>query len=345
MFLFGDTFDHYATADLTAKWTSVVGSPTVDASSGRRGTNSLRRTGGGTIAVTKTLVPGDATFVCGFAWKQDSSPIYYCLVNVLDGATEQMSLSVQLTSMQLVVTRGSYNGTVLGTSTFALSTATYYYIEFKTLISNTVGTYEVRVNGVNVLSGSGVDTQATAASQWTGFQMRPYTLGSSIITNVDDLYILDGVASADPTYPDNNFLGDVAGYYLPPTAEGVTIEWTPSAGTDNAANVDETTPDTTDYNSATATEKDTLTMPDVPVAGAVILAYQTVLYAEKTDAGACTIAPVIRSVGTDYVGTAVSPSNGAYAYFLQPYSVDPATSLVPTEANWNAGEMGYKRVT
>jgi len=109
--------------------------------------------------------------------------------------------------------------------------------------------------------------------------------------------------------------------------------------------VDETTPNTTDYNTATGVEKDTYVMPDAPLAGATLLGYQVCMYIEKTDAGVCTVSPVIRSGGVDYVGTAIAPSNGAYAYFLAPYSVDPGTSLVPTEANWNAGEVGAKRAT
>ena len=109
--------------------------------------------------------------------------------------------------------------------------------------------------------------------------------------------------------------------------------------------VDETTPNTSDYNTATGVEKDTYVMPNVPVSGAQLLGYQHCMYLEKTDAGVCTVSPVMRSGGVDYVGTAIAPSSGSYAYFLTPYSVDPGTNLVPTEADWNAGEAGAKRAT
>ena len=333
--LFLDSFDHYATADLTAKWTSITNTPAIT-SGGRRSTNCVELQSG--EHVKKTLAPGDTTGVVGFALNPGNPSSAFDVFYFMDVASQQVGVRV-LSNLTLQVQRGG--STTLGTSTLALNASTYYYIEFKALISNTVGTYEVRVNGVNWVSGTGADTQATANAVWNGIDV----VGGNGTALVDDLYVLDGVASADPTYPDNTFLGDVRIDALFPTAEGTTIEWTPSTGTNNAALVDETPPDTTDYNSAAATEKDTYTMPDVPVSGALILGYQVCLYLEKTDAGACTVAPVIRSVGSDYVGTAIAPSNGSYAYFLAPYSVDPATNLVPTEANWNAGEVGVKRVT
>jgi hypothetical protein len=63
---------------------------------------------------------------------------------------------------------------------------------------------------------------------------------------------------------------------------------------------------------------------------------------EKTDAGAATLAPVIRHAGVDYPGADLSPGT-TYAYGLQIAQVNPGTGASWTEAHFNAAEFGIKR--
>ena len=61
---------------------------------------------------------------------------------------------------ELRVTR---NGTSLAvTSGLGMLTDVFYHVGFKVTVSDAAGVYEVRVNGLSVLSGSSVDTKNTA---------------------------------------------------------------------------------------------------------------------------------------------------------------------------------------
>ena len=71
---------------------------------------------------------------------------------------------------------------------------------------------------------------------------------------------------------------------------------------------------------------------------------QHCLSLKKTDAGVCTVAPVIRHSGVDYPGAAITPGT-SYAYGLAIAATNPGTSAAWTEAGFNAAEFGYKRVS
>lgn len=155
---FMESFDHHVTADLTEKWTTVTGSPTISAGNGRRSTACLRTTTQGWY-LTKTL-DAQATWIVGVAFRASAAfaGTAMPIIQLLDAGTLQCDVRIN-SDGTISVTR---NATVLGTSVFALSTSVWYYIEFKCLISDASGTYEVRVDGSNKVSGTGADTKNTA---------------------------------------------------------------------------------------------------------------------------------------------------------------------------------------
>lgn len=358
--LYMDSFDHYATADMTEKWTtsgvSGSGSVITIAASGRRSSSAFRWTTGGSAGGASTgylhkgLTPGDTTCVVGFAVLVPSGTVGTVgmpLAAIRDGTTPQVLLRLNA-DYSLSVVRGAQNGTVLATSPVVLSAGLFAYVEWKVTIHNTAGTVAVRVNGVSVpaLSLSSQDTQNTATTQWTAVAVGTAESVASThaagTRNVDwdDLYVLDGTGAA----PWNTFLGDCRVDVRAPTAEGASSAWTPSTGTDNALTVDEAAPnDDTDYNAAVTTGlTDTFVVPDAPVAGATIFGVQHCLAMKKMDAGVCTVAPVIRHGGTDYVGANLSPVT-SYAYGLQIAQTNPGTGAQWTEADFNAAEFGYRK--
>jgi hypothetical protein len=152
--------------------------------------------------------------------------------------------------------------------------------------------------------------------------------------------VLDGSGAA----PLNTFLGDCRVDARYPTAEGASSAWTPLSGTDNALMIDETAPDDdTTYNStSTVGATDTHVVQDAPVPGAVLYGVQLCLSAKKSDAGACSLAPVVRHSGVDQVGTAFNPGT-TYLYNVTPYGLNPGTGAAWTEAGFNAAEFGYRR--
>ena len=351
--LFVDSFDHYVTADLLEKWTTVGGtngSATISPTTGRRGSGAFRvNTSGLSSAdqryVTRVLSPGDATATLGFALNPASLAFVgtagVAIASIRDGTSPQITLRLSAAGI-LSVVRGSSSGTVLGPASSAIAVGAFTFVELKVKIDPTVGTVDLRLNGLPVLSLTSQNTRSTANSSWSAvYLFQPEVVSSTfnsanVNIDYDDLYVGDGTGAA----PHNGFLGDVRIDALRPTGAGASTGWTPSAGANwDAVNDAAPDDDATYVTAAAAGLTDTYVVQDLPVAAAP-LGVQVCLSAKKTDAGACTIAPVVVGVA----GPAQAPGT-AYAYLRQVYPTNPATGLAWTEAGFNAAEFGVTRVT
>ncbi|MDQ3565725.1 MAG: hypothetical protein M3436_16975 [Pseudomonadota bacterium] len=333
---FTDSFDHYATAALTEKWTSITNVPTISAGNGRRSTASFRNATNVLGTATKTL-DAQATWIIGFSFKMASSlpAASRAMVGVLDAGTDQCDLRVKADGT-MEITR---NGTVLGTTTYALSVGSTYYIEFKVVIHDTTGTAEVKVDGSSKLALTSVDTKNTANA--TANQVRIGPGGAATgFWDYDDVYICDGAGSVN-----NNFLGDCRVDAYAPNGNGNSSQLVGSDGnsTDNYLLVDESAPnDDTDYvESATAGNKDTYTVADMSHTPSSIFGVQILANAKKDDAGARSVATVTRSGVTDFDGATQALST-SYVYYSDIRETDPNTSAAWTKTNFNAAEFGVK---
>jgi len=234
------------------------------------------------------------------------------------------------------------NGVLLGTSSATLTANAFNFLEVKITVHNTAGVFIVRLNGnpTPIINLSGVDTQATGTAAWDSFRLGRTSTNASVnrVCLYDDLYVLDGSGSG----PWNDFLGDCRVDTRVPTGAGATTQWTPSGGANYAA-VDEIPPNgDTDYVSAlTAPATDTYVVQDAAVP-AIIYGVQQCLNAKKTDAGACSLAPVVRVGGVDYVGADFFPATG-YGYGYQILAQNPATAAQWVLSEFNAAEFGVKR--
>jgi hypothetical protein len=337
---FCDSFDHYVTADLIEKWSSSTNSPAISSGNGRRSTSSARLpyNSATTATLTKTL-DAQATWIVGFAFKVDLLPTVNAqqLVALLDAGTLQTDVRLNLDGT-LSVTR---NATVLGTSSYALSIGVVYYIEFKCLISDASGTYEVRVDGSNKVSGSSADTKNTANA--TANQIR---IGSTVNSNptknvdFDDLYICDGAGSTN-----NNFLGDCRVDAYLPSGNGNSSVLVGSDGnsTDNYLLVDETAPNAdTDYvQSSTSGDLDDYAFADMTHTPTSIFGIQVLVNAKKDDAGSRSVATLTRSGSTNYAG-ATQALGTSYTYYSDIRETDPDTAVAWTKAGFNAASHGVK---
>lgn len=329
---FMDGFDHMGTSDvaLLTKWASAAGAEAPATAAARTGTHGLSMGSGSSFLISKVL-PASGGFVVGVAvraagvWSTTSN-----FLEIREGTTVHLALSSDA-SGHTVVKRDT---TTLATGTTVKALNTWYYIEFKGVIHDTTGSYELRIDGVTELSASSVDTRnAGATGQWD----RLYV---GTLLQMDDLYVCDLSGASH-----NDFLGVCKVETLYPqtdaVAAGSNAGLTPSTGTDHGALVDEAAPNTTDYNaSATVGAKDTYQYPSLSLTGAV-LGVQTNLYVAKSDAGARSVCAVVRSGGTDYDGATVSPST-TFGYLSEVRAVNPATSAAWTTAEVNALEAGMK---
>lgn len=332
-YLFIDSFDHSNVVTTGGKWASESGTG-VDTSVVRTGTRALIITGGSRFAVSRTFAPASITALLGVAFRQSTLGVAGDFLRIREGATTHVALAFG-TAGELVIKRGS---TTLATSAAGiLSINSWFYIALGTTIHDTTGTYTVLVDGIPVLTATGVDTRNGGTGQFDSFSVHSPD-GS---TWFDDLYFFDSSGSRC-----NTLLADArVTNLLPSTGNGTYTGFTPSSGVDHGAMVDEVVPDgDSTYNQGTAAgDKDSY---NYPVLGSSdpILAVQTCLYQRKTDAGAREVAALLRSGGADFNGATISPTT-SYLYQLDGFEVDPATGVPWIESGVNALEVGMEVIT
>ena len=334
--LFMDGFDHYSLNEMTQKWTARVSSSIysndIKPTSGRRGGGALLIGSSGGLYKS---VPARATFILGVAIYPATMPSIgggQPLFELRDGSTQQLYVFID-TAAKLSIYRGG--GVLLATSDNPLPIATWSYVEFKATIDNTVGAYELRVNGLPWLTASGIDTQ-NSANAFANYVCLGITGANDANVYYDDFYLCDTSGAAN-----NDFLGDVRIDVLIPNGPGTYQDWTPSTGTNHAALVDETSPNTTDYlTGETPGAKETLTLGDLPVQGSVV-AVQVCNYLAKADSGSAKARNLIRSGTTDAYGPEAALST-SYVYNLSVHETDPATGAAWSTTAVNALEVGVE---
>jgi len=334
-----DSYSHYGTtiANVTKKYDNsgdLTGNALSTSIVRPGASHSLRRNNSAGTAGCGYTSPTYSSRGSTFIYQE------YCYFNMTGGfasfviarCREATTVHMQLgmdTTRHLRVLRG--DGTVLGTASLQLEFQAWYCIQFKTLINNSTGTYEVWVDGTSILSGSGADTRNGGASGiWDDFQV-----GGQNACYFSDLVIFDGQGARNNDVIDGNWRINCALPLTDAIASGANAGLTPSTGSDHGALVDEATPDVADYNgSATVGVKDTYRFTAPSVGGGDVLGVQTNLLVFKTDAGGKTVAAVTRTGGTDYDGANVSPIATTPRYHCEVQETDPDTTT-----DWDAADI------
>lgn len=253
-------------------------------------------------------------------------------------ATTHLSILFQ-TDGSIEARRGSTSGTLLASVPAAsVAVGVWHYFEIKASISDTVGVVEIRVDGSSspIINFSGDTKNAGTATTIDGVSFAP---NGTTNCAIDDVYILNTSGSAN-----NDFLGDVRIYTLVPNGNGNSSQLVGSDGnsTDNYALVDEKPYSASDYvGSATATDKDTYAMEDLPGTVGSVFAVQEVAIAAKSDAGAGSMKQVVRRSSTDYA-TSSKALTTTYVPYLNLREQDPSTSSAWTPSGVNAAEAGME---
>jgi hypothetical protein len=324
---FIDSFDHYSGGALPLKW-SIVSGATI-ATVPRTGSQSLVCDAQNDYAAM--VLDNQATWIVGFAYRQITAGATGLVCSFRDEASIQCD--VRLSNGVLTVTR---NGTVLATGTTFLLANTWYYIEFKATINNS-GSFELRLNGVVEVSGSGVDTQSTANAYANRFYCEIAGVNDAYF---DDLYILDSTGSTN-----NNFLGDVRVEALFPNGNGNSSLLDGSDGnqTDNYLLVDETPPNSdTDYvESSDVGDKDTYTYSNLTTTAGTVYGVQIVSWSRKTDAGARSIRQIARVSGSEADSPSDIELSTSYRYFSEIRETKPGGGSW-TISDVNGAEFGVK---
>lgn len=335
--LFFDDFRGYAMSDFTQVYEGNINGTTgisISTSGGRNNGPYIRFTNSSQY-ITKSI-PTGSTFVIGAAVKFDNAvPATYTHFFQLFTSLGTMQCGVRLrTDMKLEVTNSQTTSVTDGVSALALSLDTWYYIEWKVTIANSIGagTCVVRVNGIDwitVATGQDLQGQSTSVASVT------YLGINSGDPNVSysDFYITDGTT----------FLGDCTVDTLYVNGNGTTQDFDPSSGSDHSLLVDETSGNgDTDYvSTAVATERELFTMSDLAVTPSSIHAVSVWNLVRKDDAGVKKFESTIRSGGTNYDGTEAAALD-TYRYDKPIWETDPATASAWSESGVNAIEAGIQ---
>lgn len=314
----------------------------------RTGTQGLF-VGGTNNHVNRRGLANDATRIIGCAVRLDPAAAFpsgdTMLMVLLDGGIVGAAHANSDTQVGIGITSGgnicayrgratSSGGTKLGSdSSLGFTRGLYYFVEFVSVIHVSTGTVDVYVDGVSWLSLSGQNTQNTANAYSNGFALTG--LGSS--TMIDDLYVRSGTTTRyGPKY---RCVG-----LLPSGGNGTNDQWTKSTGSDAGALLDENPPNTTDYISETTVgEKTTVPMANVGYTGTVV-GVTALLYCQKGDVGARSIAPVQRLNGTDYDGTTVVLAQNFAYQVCELREVSQDTGVAYTTTEIDGMEFGAKLI-
>ena len=335
---FIDSFDYYSTADMSRKWTNT-NLMTID---------SDARTGFGALRMANSNVNVQQGFdlqsswVVGAAFKTSAFVAVQNIFQFLDVGTIQVSLRVN-SDGTLEVYRSGTISVAGGVSTFVLTTGTYFYIEWKVTISNSIPADSciVKINGIERVNvDAGEDVQGTVNSTANIFRI----VGASGSINLwDDLYVFDQTGSEN-----NDFIGDafVSAHF--PDGNGTTSDFDGSDGNsiDNYLLVDEnpTDDDATYVESSTAGDIDLYTF-DGLTGSANIKAVQINNVVKKTDAGSRTMRAVTRPTSTNFFGASKGMSVVSYLNEIEILEQDPETAAIWTKARFNATEFGIETET
>lgn len=321
--LFIDGFDHYATDDITKKW-NVNNGASIGNTSPRRAASKYIELGTPSEFIGKAF-GNRATVVIGFAYYANSLTNDALLKFTFEGNVH-LTVKSEPTG-RIRVYRGS---TQIAESVIdTLKVNSWQYIEVKVYIHDSTGTVDVHVNGVSVISASGVDTKEYSVGQVNLI----YLYGcASTSTKIDDLYI-DGA----------NILGDCRVDTLMPNGAGNYTQWDPSAGAnyqcvDDPGDIN----DDTDYcSTSTLNEIDTYNFENLTALGVTIHGLACNVCARKDDASTRKFKPLARVNGSDYEGTEVT-LNDNYNVYQNIWDDNPDDAAAWEEADVNGAEFGAK---
>lgn len=285
--------------------------------------------GGGELAKTFAAHP----VTIGVAWACYCTALNQRILRLTDGTTDHISITVD-TDGTLRVRRGNGSGTILGSSAAGLiPTNAWFHLEIKVLISDTVGTVEVRFNGVTKIGPLTSQDTASSANIYVGYV-------GFLASKVDDVVIWDTSRALN-----NNFLGDVKVETIFPDSAGSTTQFTPSSGS-NYQNVDENPPnDDTDYNEdATVNDIDLYNLGALTTTSGAIKAVQVIGRMRKTDAGAREAAVIQKSSATTTVGTTQALGT-SFVTYRELNETNPATAAAYTISEVNALQAGLKVIS
>jgi hypothetical protein len=213
--LFIDGFDWFpnnATDEVSGKWQMGGTASRYDRVTNTRNSHgaAIRLESG--VDMQRSMGSNLTTIYAAFAFRYETVlSSNEEMIEFVDSSTTQCFLRLN--------TGGSFefmrSATVLGTGSLGTNINTWYHLAMKVVIDNTVGSFELRINGgatpdINV---SGVDTQSSVNAYANNIEMS----GSPHLFSYDDMVLADDTGS-------QAFLGDYDIYTIHPDGAGASAQ-------------------------------------------------------------------------------------------------------------------------
>lgn len=299
----------------------------------RNGYGSYKGTG--TLAsATSPTFGNQATIYAGVAIKWDSVASAAKCIAFIDGSTSQVCVTIE-TDGTLKIRRGTEAGTVLASSSAGVFTAaTWHHLQLYCVVHASAGAVELRLNGTNVASASGVNTANSGNAYANKFAI--YGCAGFNYGYFDDLWI-SSVA----------FQGDCKVETLLPSANGTTNNFAASGAASNYLCVDDPTDydsDTTYTYSANVGDKDLYAMSNMATTSGTVKGVRFSAVWRKDDAGTKEAAMRVRSGGSESSLTTTTLTT-SYVVTSQDTTVNPVDSVAWSITTVNAVELGAIVIT
>lgn len=256
---------------------------------------------------------------------------------------EQLGLRIETTGV-LSVYRGhigtSGTGTLLGsTAAPVIAPNAWNHIEFKYTVNTATGAFALRVNGVAVLTLTGVNTQSTANANSAQINFMNTSAGA---VNPATAYLKDFILWDTTGAYNKDFLGTVSVLDIDATSDTL-LTWTPSTGANGWSILDNNPPlDDAAYISAATPLSNTFGMGDLPADVTSVRGLVLVNRSRKIDGGDGNTQMGVISGASTALGVD-RPITTAYTYWFDIVETDPATALPFTPPAFNAASMKLAR--
>ena len=231
---------------------------------------------------------------------------------------------------------------VMGTSAgAAMKVNQWNYLEAKVTIDNSAGVIVLKLNGVEVLNLTGIDTQ-NGGTDDLGFVKLSGGYSSGPGNWWDDMIVMDTAGSEF-----NDFIGDTRITAISPDGDTADADWTKSGGATNYENVDDATPDddTTYVESGTVTDKDIYDHGALGISPDTVKGVVVNVLGKDISAGTRGVKLVCKSGTTEEQSPDELTLGGDYGTVQEGWEKNPDNDADWNETTVNAAKFGMELTT
>jgi hypothetical protein len=298
----------------------------------RNGNYALRGIYGGGD-VTKRIPGGVSTAISGIAFITDAFHYDHYFLGFANSANN-MNVELRVNTLGRLYVSIRQGAAYYYTNIY-INLYTWYYVEMKAYCASSGGYVIVRLNGVEILNVSGINTAYSSSNPNT----ERFKINGHNNFYFDDWYICDNSGMKN-----NDFLGDIKVLSYTPTRDGSHIDFSPVGATSNYQAVNEALQNSdTNYVTQSGIGMYDLYGFTAPSISGSLLGIQQTVTARKDDSGTRFI-KLIGSYGSNSAESSSISLLDSYRTYFNIYESRIGTNEDWTLNDLNSAEFGFKIV-